>query len=370
MKNFLKIYIDSHRVYGLDILRCCAILFVIIGHSTTLLPLSVGYYVNFLYFDGVGMFYVLSGFLIGGILIKQIEKGDVAPKALFGFWVRRWYRTLPAYYLVLIILIILEICFNSNFQYLKTGRYFYFSQNLFYEQPYWLFPESWSLSVEEWFYVLIPILIFTLIGIRAFSKKHAVTFTVIFIIVTVTAFRLYRYSNIAITDYSVWDLQFRKQVFTRLDSLMFGVIGAYIAYYYKTSWLKFKKELLVLGIIILLMQQFYSLFIMNLGLYFCVFSFSVNSIGVLCLLPFLSDLKKGEGKLFNAITYISLISYSMYLLNYSFIQGWILGNINLDFLATFGIVLKYIMYWFITITLSIILYKYFEVPMTKLRDKK
>ena len=60
----------------------------------------------------------------------------------------------------------------------------------------------------------------------------------------------------------------------------------------------------------------------------------------------------------------------MYLLNYAFIQGWILAHIDLTFLAGFGIALKYILYWVLTVTFSIILYKYYEVPMTKLRDRK
>jgi peptidoglycan/LPS O-acetylase OafA/YrhL len=93
------------------------------------------------------------------------------------------------------------------------------------------------------------------------------------------------------------------------------------------------------------------------------------------LLPYLSDYKKGSGVLYKFITYISLISYSMYLLNLSVIQNWIINRIpwaDLDLSKNFILLttFKYGLYWFLVIFLSILLYKYFEIPMTRLRDKK
>ena len=85
MKNIFRIDFDSNRIYGLDILRCWAILFVLIGHSTALLPQNAGHILDYFYFDGVSIFYVLSGFLIGGILIKTLEKNGATFKSLLAF---------------------------------------------------------------------------------------------------------------------------------------------------------------------------------------------------------------------------------------------------------------------------------------------
>src|SRR6266540_1168355 len=100
-------------------------------------------------------------------------------------------------------------------------------------------------------------------------------------------------------DYSIltWDNLFRKQVITRMDSIMFGVVGAWTAFYCQSFWLKFKTHFFIAGIIILVVQNLHIDFhVMNLKLYACEFSFLQTSIGVLFLLPFLSQVKSGKEK--------------------------------------------------------------------------
>ena len=154
---------------------------------------------------------------------------------------------------------------------------------------------------------------------------------------------------------------------------MFGVIGAYLCYYNNLNWLKYKKPLLIIGLILIFITKYIiKEFTAIGGLYNTVFSFTIFSIATLFLLPFLSDYKKGSGVLYRLVTYISLISYSMYLLNLSVIQKWIINKIYWSDLSNSLIlisILKYGLYWFLVISLSILLYKYFEIPMTRLRDK-
>ena len=83
MTNLLRIQIDEKRVYGLDILRALAILFVVIGHGGYLLPERARKLINLLIFDGVSIFFVLSGFLIGGIFIKLIQEKGLNLKVNF-----------------------------------------------------------------------------------------------------------------------------------------------------------------------------------------------------------------------------------------------------------------------------------------------
>lgn len=369
MKNIFKINIDENRIFGLDILRACAILFVVVGHGNFILPSKIGYYINFLVFDGVSIFFVLSGFLIGGILIKELEKKEISLGFLTNFWRRRWYRTLPNYFLILIILSLLQLIFSEKFSFSDISKYFIFSQNLFTPPPSWFFPEAWSLSIEEWFYLIVPVIIIALLFLFSLTKKKVVLYTSFIVILAVTSFRINMYFHTSVHSISEFDAVFRKQVLSRLDSLMFGVIGSYILFYYKSGWLKYKNQLFITGIIFLLVIRL--LGAQEFNLYYCVFSFSINAIGTLFILPYLSTIRKGNGMAFYVITYISLISYSMYLINLSLVQKWILGSINFSAMgADFGLITKYILFWTLTILISILIYKYYEVPMTKLRDKK
>lgn len=72
--NFFKIDIPKNRIFGLDLLRTIALL-VLFGHSKHFLPINIAYFLNkYILIDGVGLFFVLSSFLIGGIFIKDFEK--------------------------------------------------------------------------------------------------------------------------------------------------------------------------------------------------------------------------------------------------------------------------------------------------------
>lgn len=372
MKKLLRLELNPNRIYGFDILRALAILFVVAGHGGYLMPEARYKYINFFIFDGVSIFFVLSGFLIGGILIKLLKKNILNSKLIITFWVRRWFRTLPNYFLILIILILLDYIYNENFSFFSYKRYFLFSQNLFSKHP-GFFPEAWSLSVEEWFYLLIPIIIFILIKIFKISINKSVLCTVFTIIIIITLFRYFRYNTLTIDEISVWDRTLRKQVFTRLDSLMYGVIGAYIHYNFINFWNKYRIHFLIIGITLFIIMQFNLFKFDSFGLYDCVFSFSLTSLATLFIIPYLSSIKKGKGFVFKLMTYTSLISYSMYLINLTIVQKWILGNIEWSTLQNINgyafLLVRYSLYWVLTVVISILIYKYFEIPIMNLRDK-
>jgi peptidoglycan/LPS O-acetylase OafA/YrhL len=266
--------------------------------------------------------------------------------------------------------LILSYIFSDNFTFSKGYKYFLFSQNIFTPHPSW-FPEAWSLSVEEWFYLVIPVVLFGLVGMGKVITNKAILWTSIMILILITGIRFYRYMEIPVHSMEDWDLLFRKQVLTRLDSLMFGLIGAYMFYYHKEGWVRYKGVLLVLGIAIFLVMKYLDRYNLNgLGIYQCVLSFSLTSLATLMLLPFLSQVKSGSGVAYKAITYISLISYSMYLLHLSVIHDYIIASLNFtEWPVYIKIAARYLLYWTITIISSILLYKYFETPVMKLRER-
>lgn len=372
MKNLLRIELNPNRIYGLDILRAMAILFVVVGHGENLMPPARYKYVNYFVLDGVSIFFVLSGFLIGGILIKILDKNGLNVPLVLNFWKRRWFRTLPNYFFILFLLFTLNLLFNEDFVLLTKLSYVIFSQNLFYIHPNF-FPEAWSLSIEEWFYLLLPLIMLLAIRVFKVSARRALLMTAIGILVVVTLFRYVRYVELDIDSHLLWDKTFRKQVITRLDSLMFGVIGAYVYYYFESYWGRFKKIAFALGIFLFLVVKFNLFRFEALGVYKCVFSFTFISVATLLLLPLLNSIRNGKGMLFRAITYISLISYSMYLINLIVVQKWILGSMDWSYLESVNgylyLLTRYSLFWFFTIVLSILIYKFYEVPMTSLRDK-
>ena len=252
--SIFKVNFNNDRNYGLDILRSCAILSVLINHSAQLFGTSSKLSQNLLFFniDGVTLFFVLSGFLIGGILIKQFEKENIRFKVLFNFCIRRWFRTLPAYFFVLIILTILSIQFKTVYinhkaisSFSDVKDYYYFFANFKSPLPDF-FPESWSLSVEEWFYVLVPSSLFILVTIFRFKYKVSLLIIAFTLIACVVVFRYHRISRWPDITLPLIDSNFRKVVIMRLDSIMFGVIGAFLSIYYIRKWKQYKNQLFLL----------------------------------------------------------------------------------------------------------------------------
>jgi peptidoglycan/LPS O-acetylase OafA/YrhL len=94
------------------------------------------------------------------------------------------------------------------------------------------------------------------------------------------------------------------------------------------------------------------------------------------MLPFMSNLRKGLGKWTIWISFFSLISYSMYLVNLNvvtiaIIKHTIHGNYGMGkFVPGEGWVFDYLLFWIFTISISFVLYQLIEVPFMKMRDKK
>ncbi len=328
--------------------------------------------------DGVTIFFVLSGFLIGGILLKLANHTDFSLKDLRGFWVRRWFRTLPNYYIVLLFIIALQLVDpQPRSAFPPSGnlwQYFFFLQNFHYPHPDF-FPEAWSLCVEECFYFIIPLLFYLSFRILRNNRKQVFLFWIIMIILWTTALRIYRISHYQIHDVLIWDYNVRKEVITRLDSIMCGCFGAYMLFYHKDIFYRFRKSLLVIGIILLMAPNIvFGFFLPQWGAQFKInLSIILGSLGTLALLPILSGLKRGPGLLQRSATFIALISYSMYLLNLSLIIFHIMPPLShllkIDDGKLWMALTQYAIYWLLTITLSWVLYRFYEVRMTMLREK-
>ena len=344
-----------------------AILFVMISHAELQLPENLKAVNRLFYFDGVLIFFVLSGFLIGNIFIKQLDEKPQDGKVLLHFWKRRWLRTLPAYLFVLILLIVLSRHSNHDFPLSKTWKYFLFVQNINDARGLFFFGESWSLAVEEWFYLLMPIFTLALIKIFNGGLKKSILAYIIITIIGSFLIRHFKYQIYHPENIKDWADYFKDSINTRFDSLSFGVLGAYLNHYYKPYWIKFNHSIYaVIGLAGFFLVRYAALFgVIERESYFnCNIAFTLNSVLVFITLPFFSNMGATPYKLFNnIITKTSLISYSMYLLNLSVVTHFIIYK-NKSLIPA-----GYPLFWILTITLSVLMYKYIEVPFLKLRGK-
>lgn len=143
----------------LDSLRAIAVFLVLLehwiieGHWFKVLPFGV---------IGVTLFFVLSGFLITQILLKSRdiaeEKNESRFHSVKQFYIRRFLRIFPIYYITLIILYIV----NARFIRERILWYVFYALNIYYfETRNWVGPTGhfWTLCVEEQFYVIWPFVI-------------------------------------------------------------------------------------------------------------------------------------------------------------------------------------------------------------------
>ena len=368
IENFLINH--KERIVGLDILRCLAILIVVYGHGGMLIPEQYNAtYFKFLFLkiDGVSIFFVLSGFLIGGILLRIIDKTDFTNKDLVNFWIRRWFRTIPNYLIVLFGILMVKMLTEHNLNGF-TYKYLLFLQNFASQHPVF-FPELWSLTIEEWFYLLFPLCCYFFHKILKNKSKSILISALIFLIFPLI-FRIIKFENgIGIQDF---DMEFRKIMILRLDSLMYGVIAAYILFKQSVFWSKSKYFFLTVGILLIILLNLNPLNWLN---FYPPFYFNIESITTFCFLPFLSSYKTTKLKIIDSfVIFISIISYSMYLLNFTPVLKTLIPIIN-SFLGRKNLPVEevylsnYILYWFLTIIGSYLLYRFYENPITKLRDR-
>jgi peptidoglycan/LPS O-acetylase OafA/YrhL len=155
---------SNSRIASLDGLRAISIGLVIFGHlvGTSSFPIRTTVWAPFLASVGVRVFFVVSGFLITGLLLAEREKyGSVR---LSSFYFRRAFRILVPYYAFLAVA---AVAARGGLIKLGPGDMAYalaYASNYHWHGT-WAFGHTWSLAVEEQFYLLWPALI-VMLGVR------------------------------------------------------------------------------------------------------------------------------------------------------------------------------------------------------------
>ena len=342
-------------------MRATAILLVVFWHSYDAITyLAPGFHAPF-FLDGVDLFFVLSGYLIGGILLAQLRKPQLTMgQRLRGFWSRRFFRTLPNYYLFLLVNIVITFCgigpgiLNHN-----TVAYFAFLQNVW--KPLDLFFwEAWSLVVEVWFYILFPVLVFTLIGKVRMQVRTAFMLVSACFIIAPLLMRLHMAPGIV--DIPASELTVRKLVTTRVDTVVYGVVAALMHAWYGTLWHRLRWPLFIVGLVgLCVVPTFYG----ETHLYYSLtWYYSLNALTMALLLPLLSTWRK-EPKGGGVVTWLSQVSYALFLVHMplrALLEPYYDPSAGFGWLQLTG-------YWIVATMLAWLIQRYYERPMMDLRER-
>lgn len=369
----------QNRNIGLDYLRAIAILIVIFNHGL------LGFYIDTsrIKFEGfiasisastvisIEWLFVLSGFLIGTMMIRSFESERGWLKSARDFWLRRWFRTIPNYYLfVLVNLILVTTGFTSGvFEY----KYLFFSQNLAWiETSPHFFGESWSLALDEWFYLLMP-MILGLLNFKIKTQKNRFIFTSTILIICPT---LARFFHEVTTEFFQWDSEIRRITIYHLDATGWGVLAACANKWYPLWWksnIQLKAILgmscMVLGVLLVVGMIHPSSMNHHAQFISHTFSITLMSGGTFLIIPWLTGLYFKQNSISWLVEKISLYSYSIYLVHFPLI--FIFRRIFSPDKGTSELLVFLIATsWILTIfASSALIFKWFEKPTSDLREK-
>lgn len=336
----------------LDFLRFVAILIVIISHADIHTQnIFISHLVTPGYL-GVELFFVISGFLITGLILNEYQKsGTFNPKL---FLIRRGFKIYPPYFIFILIASIYQIC---KHKFILKGffcDFFFISNYTHFSGRAWF----WSLSLEEHFYFIICFISFYLIKKNKF-KFNSIRNIYLFFLFSSFCFRLYSLMYLS----EDWQRDY-QMTHSRIDSLFLGSVSYFVWYEKKNIWhklVKLKYVTITVSIFIIFINFIFLREVRILNMIFL----SINSIcfGIL-LIFFLEGVKFEKNILIEKLSYIGKYSYCIYLIHPSL--GMIIPLIKKKIPNQFIYSLIYIFICFVS---GIIMSKIIEIPFLKIRDK-
>jgi peptidoglycan/LPS O-acetylase OafA/YrhL len=349
------------RIAYLDGIRGLAIILVFVGHAWDSFPFIQDSKSKIFLGNahlGVIIFFVLSGYLITTLLLREKEKkGKIN---LTNFYIRRALRIFPVYYLYLTIVFIgywlgkLKISLPYivfSGLYLTNYRHFFLSDDSSSNHHMNVIGHFWTLSLEEQFYLIWPSLL-VLGGIVNVKKM--------------LPFILFLYPFIRVISYFLFP-QMRGQIGMMLhtmgDSIFWGCYAALIEKFHPSIVERIveilnKRRILIWSLLILVFLIFPVLGIIFKGAFNISIRFSLEGVFLSILLLYIINGKHTYFNFLNnsLLSYVGVLSYSIYV--------W-----HILFLRTDTILSTFPYNVIITIIAALISYNLIEKPIMKLKDK-
>jgi len=345
----------------LDTLRAFSVIIVMFYHWKA--PLfSAG-------FLGVDVFFVLSGFLITTLMIKERKKkGKINFK---NFWARRILRLMPLYLFFLTIFLVFSLVLqpsldlkNNEVQIYLLSLFFYFKNYILadYGPLAYFTIHLWSLAAEEQFYFIWPFLFFVL------SKLKLKT-VVVFMVSVIISMQVYRiiYSY----DQHAFTLHFRG------IGMLLGCLFAFLnEYFEKYRLFENKKKmfsvLFVLGYLVITILKIKFDISVKVLLSFTTIPFGV--ISALLIVSIWNDKTNSLGWLYGnrSLQYLGKISYGLYVWHVVaqvVIWKFFSPSFNEGFMEDSFYILQSLVHFGLTIAISHVSYVYLESYFLKFKSK-
>ena len=360
----------SKYLPSIDSLRALAVLAVIIYHVD----------VNYLPggFLGVDLFFVLSGYLISSLIIKEYKK--TGSLNLYNFYIRRARRLLPAVYFMITVVLVVIVMFNgvllkkshldAIFGYIYSSNWWYIFHKLDYFDSFGSqspFKHLWSLAIEEQFYMIFPLL-FLLINRKKKDKDgfYKLNRNFLYVILGVILVSL-------IVHIILFDINNISRIYfgtdTRAFSLLVGAVGAILYPMDKLNTKITPQENLLYSVVSLIsIAALITIMIYTSEYNTWLYRGGFLLVAILGIIIIISSGKQHTvmAKLlsFKPVVFIGKISYSLYLWHFPVLVLTTpvseIGKPNIFF-----VVLRVIL----TFILAIISYALVETPIRKLGFK-
>ncbi len=342
------------RIIQLDFARGIAICMVMTFHygagwtGTPFLHVA-GYIFDHVGWMGVDLFFVLSGFLVGGLLVRElINTGNLRVRR---FLARRVLKIWPAYYFY----ILFEIVIRRH----PLGTFIW--QNILNIQNYagTSLTLTWSLAVEEHFYLLVP---FALLGLykhpRLRSKTIRILLACSLLVLAVRVVEIYHF-RITTALFHTHD---------RIDSLLFGVILSHCAYTYPAHFGRLLKQRLLFTVICVAGVSF-ALSVSRLQPLMPSFGYTVNYLWLASLLLLIYGYRGTltETWVYRAVAWVGLYSYGIYLWHLAIREP--LVRVASHFPALVRPECLMLIECAAAIILGVLTTKAIELPMLRLRER-
>ncbi|MBI3714362.1 MAG: acyltransferase [Burkholderiales bacterium] len=226
----------SSRIDGLDTLRSCAILLVLMFHYMVFVSGQASFgLLSEIGWIGVDLFFVLSGYLIANQIFSAMNKE--AGFSLGKFYARRALRTLPNFYVVLAIYFLFPVEAGGK-ALTPLWKFLTFTQN-FDLKPGTAFSHAWSLSIEEQFYVALPLLAVVCISVL---KSYRLMWVVVIAAMGAAALtRLWMWQGIG-DDTGAYYVHIYYSTWCRFDELLPGVALALLKNFHGDWWRKLTRH--------------------------------------------------------------------------------------------------------------------------------
>lgn len=234
----------GNRFAGLDHLRALAIIIVFVYHYTVMFgnPPGLHKWLGSWGWTGVDLFFVLSGYLIGGQLFAKIARDQPIP---YGeFYLKRSLRILPAYFAVLLLYLTIP-AFTERSHLPPLWRMLSFTQNFGLDlSKTGAFSHAWSLCIEEQFYLVLPLLI---IGLSVLKAHRKAAWLLLALFIFGLAIRSFIWFDILATpEQTAFGKSYYMLIYyptwSRLDGLLAGVALAAFYYFKPAAWQRLTRK--------------------------------------------------------------------------------------------------------------------------------